>query len=95
MKPLSRFQRDTILQYRFIDGLSFPDFSRRVKGVTAAAARQFVGRTRKRAGSDNLGDLLAASTPKPLPGRPPRVPVDPTASDRIRQCLRGPGQFQS
>lgn len=39
MKSLTRFQRDVILQYRFVDRISFPEISSKMKGVTADAAR--------------------------------------------------------
>lgn len=95
MKSLTQYQRHVILQYRFVDGLSFPEISNKMKGVTTDAARQFVYRTRQRAGSDNIADLLANSGDKPGRGRPARVPPDSIASGRLRQYTRGQGKYQS
>lgn len=95
MKSLTRFQRDIILQYRFADGLSFPAISNKMKGVTTDAVRQFCYRTRQRAGSDRMVDLLANSAPLRRSGRPRRVEPGSEASIRIRESVRGRGKYQS
>ena len=87
--------RSIVLQYRFVNKLTFPEISRRVKGVTEAGARQFCYRTRKRAGSDNITKLLEASDIAPRSGAPRRIEPGLILSKRIRHTIRGKYRFQS
>jgi hypothetical protein len=93
MAEFNSNQRAIILQYRFVDKLSYPEIARRVAGVTEGGARQFCHRTQKRAKSSDITTLLQYKDALPRSGRPRRVEPGSQASIRIREAVRGPLQY--
>lgn len=58
MAEISQNKRAIIIQYRFVENLSYPDITSRVRGVTADGVKKLCQRTRQRANSDNIDTLL-------------------------------------
>lgn len=94
MAELDDSKRAIILQYRFVDQLPYIVIATKVPGVTANAARMFCTRTRARARSSQIDDLLEHLHSKARSGAPRRVPPGSQAALRIREQLRGAMKFQ-
>ena len=59
-----------ILQYRFVDKLSWIQIASKISDITADGAYMFCKETQKRAKSSNIKDLLKELDPLPRSGRP-------------------------
>jgi hypothetical protein len=95
MAEIPQNQRAIIIQYRFVDSLSFREISSRVQGVTAAGAKKLCQRTQKRANSNKITKLLTNSSVLPRTGAPRRVEPGSRHSKRIRNAVRTRYKFHS
>ena len=93
MSEIPRSKRAIILQYRFVDKLSWIQIASKIGGITADGARMFCKETQKRAKSSNIEDLLKELDPLPRSGRPRGVEPGSIISQWIRESLRGPLRY--